>query len=81
MKAKGAWLTQTLFEAGGRVDDYIQEPVETGGFILWKNSQGSKKDSERGVIIKASRSLVCSGAESDMEGRNKTAFYSKKHVA
>lgn len=35
------------------MDDYIQEPVETGGFILWKNSQRAekekKKDSEEGL--------------------------------
>lgn len=47
MEAKGQWLTQALFEAGGRVDDYIQEPVETGGFILWKNSQRAERERKK----------------------------------
>lgn len=29
------------------MDDYIQEPVETGGFILWKNSQRAERERER----------------------------------
>lgn len=76
MKAKGEWLTQALFEAGGRVDDYIQEPVETGGFILWKNIQrAEKKNSEEGLEKHADLCLFWS------RGRKKTAMYSKKHVA
>lgn len=46
LKMKNEWLTQTLFEARGGVDNYIQEPVETEGFILWKDSQErDRKDS------------------------------------
>lgn len=44
------------------MDDYIQEPVETGGFILWKNSQrgereAKKKKRQLGGVRKACRSL------------------------
>lgn len=29
------------------MDDYIQEPVETGGFILWKNSQRAEEKKKK----------------------------------
>lgn len=35
----GGSLTQALFEARGRVDDYIQESMEARRFILWKNTR------------------------------------------
>lgn len=43
------------------MDDYIQEPVETGGFILWKNSQRAEKEGGGGEGSDTS-------SESDMEG-------------
>lgn len=39
------------------MDDYIQEPVETGGFILWKNSQRADSNKKLGGMGKACRSL------------------------
>lgn len=32
----GPPLTQTLLQAGGRVDDDVQEAVKTRGLVVWK---------------------------------------------
>lgn len=62
------------------MDDYIQEPIETGGFILWKKSQwAEEKQSEEGLEKHADFCLFWS--RPDKELSEKTALCCRKHVA
>ncbi len=55
------------------MDNYIQEPVETGGFILWKNSQrrGERENnSEEGLEKHADLCLLWSTIRHGRKAQN-----------